>query len=189
MPFFFDKIESVKTWFNVLREIWSSSIQMRPLLRWCSPFFKWWSLPANHCQRRATGASGGWYPCCTKASVNTKATIGSDTLDPFAVSTNVPLHQAGDGQKDNLAACYLFILLLFGEQLKHSVSFGCPLLQDYSLLNLLAVFSIILSQVSLPSCPLTQRQIEGRRQGEREDGYRQIEALRVPSAWKWPPED
>lgn len=106
-----------------------------------------------------------------------------------AVSTNVPLHQAGDGQKDNLAACYLFILLLFWEQLKRSVSFGCPLLQDYSLLNLLAAFSIILSQVSLPSCPLTQRQIEGRRQGEREDGYRQIEALRVPSAWKWPPED
>lgn len=101
----------------------------------------------------------------------------------------IPLHRAIDEQKDNLAASYLFILLLFWEQLKPSVSFGCPLQQDYSLLNLLAAFSIILSQVSLPSCPLTHRQIEGRRQGDREDRYRQIEALRVPSAWKWPPED
>lgn len=101
----------------------------------------------------------------------------------------IPLHRAIDEHKDNLAVCYLFILLLFWEQLKPSVSFGCPLQQDYSLLNLLAAFSIILSQVSLSSCPLTQRQIGGRRQGDREDGYRQIEALRVPSAWKWPPED
>lgn len=101
----------------------------------------------------------------------------------------IPFHGAINEQKDNLAAGYLFILLLFWEQLKPSVSFGCPLQQDYSLLNLLALFSIIPSQVSLPSCPLTQRQIEGRRQGDWNDGYRQIEALRVPSAWKWPPED
>lgn len=94
----------------------------------------------------------------------------------------IPLHRTIDEQKYNLASGCLFILLLFWEQLKPSVSFGCPLLPDYSLLNLLAAFSIILSQVSLPSCPLTQRQIEGRRQGDQEDGYRQIEALRVPSA-------
>lgn len=53
---------------------------------------------------------------------------------------------------------YLFIYLFlsnFLEQLNHSVSFGCPLQQDYSLLNLLAAFSIILSYVSLPSCAFT----------------------------------
>lgn len=47
-----------------------------------------------------------------------------------------------------------FICFLFWEQLKRSVGFGCPLLQDYSLLNLLAAFSITLSYVSLPSCSL-----------------------------------
>lgn len=41
------------------------------------------------------------------------------------------------------------------------MSFGCPLLQDYSLLNLLAAFSIILSYVSLPSCAFTSTLGEG----------------------------
>lgn len=77
--------------------------------------------------------------------------------------------------------CY-FYLLLFKEQLKHSVSSGCPLLQDYSLLNLLAGFSIILSYVSLPSCSLTSRlgDREGKRQGEQRDKYRHLERERLP---------
>lgn len=42
--------------------------------------------------------------------------------------------------------CLLFLLsLVFREQLKRSVNIGCPLQADYSLLNLLAAFSIILS--------------------------------------------
>ena len=75
------------------------------------------------------------------------------------------------------------------------MSFGCPLLQDYSLLNLLAAFSIILSYVSLPSCSLTstlgdrlremeidiQRERERERERDREGAgrreERQIQAL------------
>lgn len=65
-------------------------------------------------------------------------------------------------QNDNLAAlCLFFFLSLslsssllhfleFQEQLKPSVSLGCPLLQDYSLLNLLAAFAIILSLLCVP---------------------------------------
>lgn len=103
-------------------------------------------------------------------------------------------HQAVDKQKDILDEFYLFSCFffnLFWEQLKRSVSFGCPFLQDYSLLNLLAAFSIILSYVSLPSCSLTstlgdrlrEMEIDRGRKGKRErerverQEERQIQAL------------
>lgn len=73
-------------------------------------------------------------------------------------------------QAERQLGCLLFVfhLLLFWEQLKRSVSFGCPLLQDYSLLNLLAAFSIILSYVSLPSCSLTSTLGDRLRERDRE---------------------
>lgn len=86
------------------------------------------------------------------------------TQKPAASVKLVPFYyEAVVGQKDSLLAfiCYgsfLFSYLFLSnilEQLNHSVSFGCPLQQDYSLLNLLAAFSIILSYVSLPSCAFT----------------------------------
>lgn len=85
------------------------------------------------------------------------------TQNPVVSVQHVSFHyQAGDRQKDYLACllfehffCCFVVVVLFWEQLKRSVSFGCPLLQDYSLLNLSAAFSIILSYVSLPSCSLT----------------------------------
>lgn len=71
--------------------------------------------------------------------------------------------------------CFLFVFYfsLFWEQLKRSVSFGCPLLQDYSLLNLLAAFSIIPSYASLPSCSLTSMlgdRLRGKDRESRETG-------------------
>lgn len=47
----------------------------------------------------------------------------------------------------------------------HSVSLGCPLLQDYSLLNLLAVFAIILS-LSLSPCVSLLKLFAGLEAGE-----------------------
>lgn len=104
-----------------------------------------------------------WKPPCIQKQqiINTdvlelhrlpSATISSHicVLFAFGIKRSLGTNQNDfPPKKDNLAAGYLFILLLFWEQLKPSVSFGCPLLQDYSLLNLLAAFSIILSQVSL----------------------------------------
>lgn len=96
---------------------------------------------------------------------------------------------------------FYFFIYIFFEQLKRSVSFGCPLLQDYSLLNLLAAFSIILSYVSLPSCSLTStpadrlREMEtdrhsgrGRHGASRETGG-QTDPLSLSEREKWPPED
>lgn len=112
--------------------------------------------------------NGGKRPRCV--------TLGCfHTQKPVVSVKHVSFHyQAVNRQKDYLAAFYLFLFFLFWEQLKRSVNFGCPLLQDYSLLNLLAAFSIILSYVSLPSCSLTStlgdrlREMEIDRQRERE---------------------
>lgn len=46
--------------------------------------------------------------------------------------------------------------------------FWLSLLQDYSLLNLLAAFSIILSHVSFPSCSLTSAPGDSLRDGDRQ---------------------
>lgn len=125
------------------------------------------------------------------------------TQKPVVSVKHVSFHyRAVDRQKDNLAP-FLFVFFLFWEQLKRSVSFGCPLLQDYSLLNLLAAFSIILSYVSLPSCSLTstledrlremetdrhtERERDRERHGEQTD--RRRDRSRHSEREKWPPED
>lgn len=132
--------------------------------------------------------------------------VRDPSVKPVVCVKHVSFHyRAIDRQRDNFApSClfyfffFIYFFILFWEQLKRSVSFGCPLLQDYSLLNLLAAFSIILSHVSLPSCSLTstlgdrsrEMEIDGereRRGGGQED--RRRDRSRHSEREKWPPED
>ncbi len=114
------------------------------------------------------------------------------TREPVVSVKHVSFHyQAEDRQKDNLAAfLFVYFFNIFWEQLKRSVSFGCPLLQDYRRLNLLAAFSIILSYVSLPSCSLTStlgdrlREMEIDREGETDRGCRKTEGEKDPGSLK-----